>query len=350
VLLAAACCLAACVRSEPGRETEAPGATPVPPEASAGCNAEPRAALAAARGEITVDGERRTYLIDAPASVSGDPRPVVLAFHGFKGDAVDLRKGLALYDLARAARAVVVHPEGHDGVRLLDTVGRGWDIYPSEQRDTHFVAALLDRLERTRCVDRRRVFATGFSNGGFFANLLGCTLAGRLAAVAPVAGAVALPSCPTEPAVAVLLMHGRADPIVAPDQVRAARDWWAKRQGCEGSVPVDGCTYYRGCRADVGYCEGPQTHRWPEGASTRIWQFFQAHPRPLPPHAGTAVAPPATAGTARLPGEGPTHAPPWPGSNPGATASEAPAAAGKRALGTPQLPGGGTLEAADNPC
>ena len=46
----------------------------------------------------------------------------------------------------------------------------------------------LGARERERCIDRRRVFATGMSNGGFLSHRLGCELADRMAAIPPVAG------------------------------------------------------------------------------------------------------------------------------------------------------------------
>src|SRR5439155_22667710 len=110
-------------------------------------------------------------------------------------------------------------------------------------------------------------------------NLLGCELADRVAAVAPVAGAIPLERCaPTRP-VAVLLVHGRADRVVDPGLARAARDWWTRANGCGPPLDRDGCEQFTGCAADVVYCEGPQAHRWPEDATTRIWSFFLAHPR-----------------------------------------------------------------------
>src|SRR5262249_19948339 len=142
------------------------------------------------------------------------------------------------------------------------------------------VRSLLDAVERERCVDRRRVFATGMSNGGFFTNLLGCVLADRLAAIAPVAGAIPLGRCTAARPVPVLLIQGSADTVVSPAMVRAARDWWTGVDGCGAAEERDGCARYRGCTADVLYCEGPQGHVWPSDATERIWRFFQAHPRP----------------------------------------------------------------------
>jgi len=284
--LVALALLAACGRGlpEPGAEERAAlaalaAAAAEAPEPSAGCRA---GALARARGErgiLTVGGEERAYLIDAPAAPADRPLPLVLSFHGFRGSARGQRWWTGLGRLALREGFVAVHPEGHDGVHLLGTTGRGWDFRPGETRDTDFVRALLDGLERERCVDRRRVFATGMSNGAFFASLLGCVAADRLAAVAPVSGGLDLRTCVPVRAVPVLVVYGRADRIVPAEMVHGARDWWARANGCGPAVEREGCTRYIRCAADVVYCEGPQAHRWPRSATARVWRFFQAHPR-----------------------------------------------------------------------
>ena len=281
--LVALALLAACGRGlpEPGPEERAAlaAAAAEAPEPSAGCRA---GALARARGERgirTVGGEERAYLIDAPAAPADRPLPLVLSFHGFRGSARGQRWWTGLGRLALREGFVAVHPEGHDGVHLLGTTGRGWDFRPGETRDTDFVRALLDGLERERCVDRRRVFATGMSNGAFFASLLGCVAADRLAAVAPVSGGLDLRTCVPVRAVPVLVVYGRADRIVPAEMVHGARDWWARANGCGPAVEREGCTRYTRCAADVVYCEGPQAHRWPRSATARVWRFFQAHPR-----------------------------------------------------------------------
>lgn len=52
---------------------------------------------------------------------------------------------------------------------------------------------MLDALGREPCVDARRVYATGLSNGGVMAHRPGCELSDRIAAIAPVAGRTAPP-------------------------------------------------------------------------------------------------------------------------------------------------------------
>src|SRR5207244_10889399 len=150
-------------------------------------------------------------------------------FHGVRGSAGRHRWWTGLGRLALREAFIAVHPEGHEGVRLLDTTGRGWDIRPGETRDTDFVRALLDGLERERCVDRRRVFATGMSNGAFFASLLGCVAADRLAAVAPVSGGLDLRTCVPVRAVTVLVVSGRAVRILPAEQVPRTRAMLAQR-------------------------------------------------------------------------------------------------------------------------
>jgi polyhydroxybutyrate depolymerase len=274
--------IAGCGRGLPGPDAdehaELATAARVAPAPSAGCTT-PDPSARAGRRRVLVDGEERRYIVDAPAGPSDRPLPIVLSFHGFRSDPRAQRWWSGWGSLGRRDGFIAVHPEGHPGVKLLGTTGRGWDMRPGETRDVTFVRAILDTLEAERCVDRRRVFATGMSNGGFFANLLGCALADRIAAVAPVAGALPLGSCVPARPVPILLIHGRADPVVAPAMARAARDWWAPADGCRGRVEYDGCERFTGCAAAVVYCEGSQAHTWPSDATARIWRFFQAHPR-----------------------------------------------------------------------
>jgi polyhydroxybutyrate depolymerase len=252
------------------------GATPQAADPSAGCRPGTSAAMVGERRQLA----GRTVILDAPAAASDRPAPLVLALHGFRGSPDDMRDGTGLSELARTDGVVVAYPQGHDGVELLGTIGVGWDMRPAETTDRDFVRDLLDQLERERCIDRRRIYVTGMSNGGFLASLLGCQLADRLAAVAPVAGALDLGDCAPARPVPILLVYGTADTVVPPDLIRGGIAWWTRRNACGASAPGEGCTRWSGCAADVVACEGPQAHRWPPDATARIWHFFSAHARP----------------------------------------------------------------------
>ena len=75
------------------------------------------------------------------------------------------------------------------------------------------VSALLDHVEATLCVDVRRVYATGMSDGGAMTSVLACVAPTTFAAFGPVAVQLAPPSCGDHP-VSMVAFHGTADPIV----------------------------------------------------------------------------------------------------------------------------------------
>ncbi|MCC6764723.1 MAG: hypothetical protein IT293_08680 [Deltaproteobacteria bacterium] len=282
VLVLAVPVVAGCRSSTtPGAHGRAPSASAAA-ELSVGCRAGAAAALVGVERLVTVDGEERRYLVDAAEGPADQPRAVLLAFHGFRHSAAGLRAGDGFVAGVARGDYIAVHADGRDDVRLLDGVGRGWDLAPGDTRDTAFVAALLDALEAERCVDRRRVYATGFSNGGFFANLLACTLGGRIAAAAPVAGARPLDGCAPPAPVPMLFFHGAADRVVPLRLTTGAAAWWRRANGCAedaGDTAAVGCRAAAGCAADVVVCTGAQGHTWPADATARILEFFRAHAR-----------------------------------------------------------------------
>jgi len=255
-------------------------AAEVAPQPSAGCSVTK---LETGRGQqrhIAVDGVSRAYIIDVPDGVqSRKPLPLLFDFHGFGHSAAGVWNVSGFKPLAARDGFITVYPDGLP-VHLLGRDAPGWEIFTTESnRDLEFTKRLLDELERTYCIDRARVFCTGFSNGAYFSYLLACQMADRFAAVAPVSGGQTPGACTPTRAVPVLIHHGRQDEMVPVAQARAARDAWVQRDGCRESVK-NGCEDYRQCRdgSEVEYCEGDFAHYWPPEATERIWEFFRAHP------------------------------------------------------------------------
>jgi len=88
--------------------------------------------------------------------------------------------------------------------------------------DRAFITNLLETLDATLNVDRLRVYASGFSNGGDFSYLLGGTTAGIFAAIGVVCGAqgyfdplgmVIVPPAPLPGPMPALIVRGGVDPI-----------------------------------------------------------------------------------------------------------------------------------------
>jgi polyhydroxybutyrate depolymerase len=195
--------------------------------------------------------------------------------------------------------------------------------YAAEQDvdDPGFIAALLDRVEQSLCIDRARVHVMGMSNGAMLAYRLACDLSTRVAAAGIVAGSDMTASCrPTRP-VSVMHVHGTEDHNVPWDggegcgaanvafrSVETSVAGWAERGACKGPPSPfleagDGSCERRGaCPADteVVLCAiDGGGHVWPGGEppagsgfpdcpfgaqsttfdATRIlYEFFTRHP------------------------------------------------------------------------
>jgi polyhydroxybutyrate depolymerase len=239
---------------------------------------------------IEVDGRRRAFILDVPESVkAGVPAPLLLDFHGFGHSGAGVWKVSAFKPLAERTAFITVYPEGLPvrlQIRGQEREGAGWEISSIDgNRDLALVRTLLDDLGRRYCIDRRRVYSTGFSNGAYFSQLLACALAERIAAVAPVSGGKLRVACVPSRPVPILIQHGRQDPLIPAEQARAAVEAWVAANGCDaGAKQPDGpaCTRYDHCRdnAVVEYCEEDYVHTWPPQATDRVWQFLTRYQLP----------------------------------------------------------------------
>lgn len=188
-----------------GPSTTAPEALP-----SAGCEdaaAQPQADLV--ESSIDSGGVARRYLLSSPATEAGDdPLPLVLDFHGL-AEGADIHAAMTqLGPLGVEEGFVTVFPHG-TGTPVHWNVGTD-----AANPDLAYVAALLDTVEAERCIDTARVYATGLSNGAMMSSAVACTMADRVAAVAPIAGLEMPGACEPSRPVPVLTVHGTADPIL----------------------------------------------------------------------------------------------------------------------------------------
>ena len=247
---------------------------------------------------LTVGGLVRSAVIHVPSAGRGRALPVVLAFHGAGGSGEEMAGYSGLSLLADREHFIVVYPSAA-GKRHFWTLNAQ---DPSKPDDVSFIAALLRKLPTRLCFDRSRIYATGVSNGGGFTARLGCTLSSRIAAIAPVAGGYrSLDPCHPDRAVAVLEIHGDADPVVPydgkpPDYAGSVQRFladWAALDSCPDPdeptfVNRDTQRFYWGPCADgttvmhlrlkgVG-------HTWPGSNDSRsapitaertVWRFFR---------------------------------------------------------------------------
>lgn len=192
--------------------------------------------------ELEHDGRARTFDLFVPSGRSdGERIPLVINMHGWGSDKERQALFSQMSEDAQVRGYAVAYPEGFSSSWNGGMCCGG--AVAEEVDDVGFVAAIIDDLEDRACIDRDRVYATGFSNGGYMAYRLACEAPGLFAAVAPVAAVMGVEpeECDADPPLSVIHFHGTADFNVAYDGrpwlgVMGARDSmqaWAARNGCE---------------------------------------------------------------------------------------------------------------------
>lgn len=258
--------------------------------------------------EIEHRGATRRYVVHVPASVDGRvPVPLVLDFHGLASDPGQQILLSGMNDKADAEGFVAVHPEGIGLLRSWNGGACCGRAIGDDSDDVGLARAIVEDVSRKLCVDPRRVYATGMSNGGFMSYRLACELSDVIAAVAPVAGVLGVPdeACAPGRPVPVMHFHGTADGTVPFEgsallgfrSVRDTIDSWVTRDGCDATPSetlAEGrtrCETYGGCDggAEVTLCTiDGGAHWWPGGplsfdtvsATDAMWEFFARHPMP----------------------------------------------------------------------
>ena len=254
------------------------------------------------RGTLRVDGLTRTYRVFVPTRPK-KPAPLVLVFHGGFGTGARVASQTGIDAEAEKRGFIAVYPDG---------LGRAWNAGPCcgapsrlNVDDVGFVSKLLDKLGRQYPIDKRRIYATGISNGGLISYRIACELSGRIAAVAPVAATLSTSPCAPKAPVSILHVHGLDDQNVPFEGGKGTRgvtglDWPPVQQGVDAWRSLDACpaagqatvsgavstSSWKSCRrssevrlvtiAGVG-------HTWPKqpyATTAEVWRFFATHPKP----------------------------------------------------------------------
>jgi polyhydroxybutyrate depolymerase len=217
--------------------------------------------------------------------------PLVLDMHGSGGSSAGQARTSGFEDVA--AR------EGF-AVASLDGAGGRWNVPVRKDRadDVAYVSDVIDDVAARLCLDRARVYATGFSGGARMSSQLACSLNSRIAAIAPVSGLRWPAPCEGRP-IPVLTFHGLADQqnTYAGKAEGRGDEWlesvpdalagWAKYNGCRPDVILEdpdgplSTMRYAGCRNDTEVrmirIDG-LGHTWTRkeiDTTETIWQFFK---------------------------------------------------------------------------
>ncbi|MBL4828093.1 MAG: hypothetical protein JKY66_10360 [Spongiibacteraceae bacterium] len=161
---------------------------------------------------VSVNGVRRQYILSIPRSYnSNQATSLVLDFHPLLNDADYQLDNSGTQSLSEQEGFIVAYPDGIDNA---------WNFGPccTESRsvdDIGFARKVIEDISANTCVDRKRVYAMGYSNGGGMAYHLACNATDLVAAVAPAAfDLVEEMTCNPSRPVSVYIKRGRLDFIV----------------------------------------------------------------------------------------------------------------------------------------
>jgi len=276
--------------------------------ATTGCGNPPPAN---GKHEVAQAGGQRSYQLHVPKGYDpSQPTPLVMNFHGRTATAlgeaaVDQELLSGLYAKGDSAGFIVVNPQG-----LTQNGEQTWNAglccsADKNRDDVGYVDAVIAQLKQTLCIDDKRIYATGISNGGFMSHRLACERANVFAAVAPVAAYNTMPTCTPSRAIPMISFNGTSDPLVSYAWSSDSNQAWVARNGCNPTPTQtfengdSHCDTYVGCEGggQVVFCtvEGGG-HTWPGGAALlslglgkttkdlsandAMWDFFQKHALP----------------------------------------------------------------------
>lgn len=244
------------------------------------------------RFTIEHDGLTRSYMVHVPERYQptetmpllvalnspGSPRLGGEGFASLRRES-DYQGFIAVYPEAYGARGQApAWSTGNKGGRQVNDVG--------------FIAKVVHNVFRQASVDRGRIYAAGFAEGGTMAYQLACDLPHVFRGVASVGGADTSSQCAKGRAVTVFHLHAQDDPRVPFSSAPVTAAKWAQQNGCElaprkvlehGGTYCEAYTYCRQ-RTAVKLCAAETSGQLMAGApaysidGTRgMWGFLRSH-------------------------------------------------------------------------
>lgn len=274
--------------------------------------------------KLTIGKLTRGAAVHVPPNYDSKvPTPVVLALHGVAMSGPIMAAFSGLNETSDQKGFVVVYPNGTGtGPVLTWNAGAFVKGVASQADDVDFIRKLLDDVATVVNVDQNRVYACGMSNGAMMCYRLASELSDRIAAIAPVAGTMAVGNREPDRPVSVIHFHGTRDTLVPFEidgikkmpwlRVKSVDDSiqsWVKTDGCNGMPAVSDLLSKEGDDMKVTRerygpgVDGSEVilvtiagggHTWPGqvppvdllgksamniSANDLIWTFFEKHPR-----------------------------------------------------------------------
>lgn len=160
---------------------------------------------------ITAGGLDRSYLLYAPASLTGQLAavPLVIVLHGGFGTGAQAEHSYGWDAQADAHGFIVAYPNG---------INRSWNAggiccgkaSKNDVDDLKFITRTINDVSRIYRIDPKRIYLTGISNGAAMSYRYACEGAHAIAAVGAVSGSMST-TCQHAQVTSVMEIHGMQD-------------------------------------------------------------------------------------------------------------------------------------------
>ncbi|KAJ5468908.1 hypothetical protein N7475_006660 [Penicillium sp. IBT 31633x] len=136
---------------------------------------------------LTLPGTDRQYRLHIPANYDKNkPTPLYFSFHGATRDMLEQEDLSQFSNPQFNPNSIVIYPDSKNGYWLSNPKAE-----TSRPNDLDFTNDLLNHMEEKLCIDTKRIYSAGKSNGGGFTGVIACnaTVGSRFAAFAAVSAA-----------------------------------------------------------------------------------------------------------------------------------------------------------------
>lgn len=197
------------------------------------------------------DFSKRTFEVYVPPTYNeNNPIPLLFAFHGSGGNGAEMRSITAFNDHANERYFIVCYPNAasvnwNEGCNCNIASRLGID-------DIGFIEYLIDKFSENYNIDTTKIFAAGFSQGGFFTNNVVCKLSGKFSKAAIVGGAVSRQlsnDCFPSKNTSVLMIQGTNDQAILYNGIPSGNfsylsaagnaEFWADKNGCNNEPLIE---------------------------------------------------------------------------------------------------------------
>ena len=259
------------------------------------------------------DGIKRFHMVYIPESYNDtDFMPLVIYLHSYGWGAQTGMDYTQLNQVAEDYGFIIAYPNAK--YNWNSGIGENPDWATPDNDDVGYIDAMIELLIDQYKIDAGRIYATGYSNGGFMAYKMACELSHRIAAIASVSGVISTSTqanCDPSRTIPILQIHGTNDSYVPMaggtgwQSVDETLNFWIQNNDCkdtdtiilEDSNPSDECTVelisYTNCSNNsqvIFYHVINGGHTWPGAGRTgypagktnqdinagvEIWNFFK---------------------------------------------------------------------------